>query len=480
MARWTAHLTIVAFVVGAACLALPGQTQPLAFSIETAKTTYELGEPILIAVIADNPSAQAVETVFHAGFTGPRGLLTFEVVGPGGQVIPYEGDQARLSPPGFWPRYRVPPHGYLIKVVDLLDAYHLTQPGVYRLRATYRMPFQPNPAEKANDFPHALPAEVTSNELTIYVLPTVYDPGLQPRPRAMEVRGERVEQGAPKVIEHGPGPNVIERGPAQPLALSIATDRTTCELGEPVLIALIADNPSAQVVETVFNPVFSGPAPTGLLTFEVIGPGGQALPYEGEEAQLSPPGMWSRYRVPPHGSLIKVVNLLDAYHLKQPGLYLLRATYRMPFQRDPAKPGFDFPHALPAEVTSNELTITVLPTAYVRHQAPQPGAVEARGQRMEQGTCLAPLRGLAYHLGAAIVGNGDQGSAELMASGGARVSVAAGRREASANGQPLRLVMAPRSMDGDLIVPLRSVAEALGAKVIWDDAQSRAYIMPRA
>ena len=447
-----------------------GPGKPLAFSIETDKTSCDLGEPVLIAVIADNLGAQAVETVFNPVFSGPAptGFLTFEVIGRSGQALPYEGVWADFVPPAMWPKHRVPPGGYLIEVVDLLEAYNLSKPDIYRLRATYRMPFQPDPAKLGFDFPHALPADATSNELTITVLPSAYA-GAQPGPRTMEVRGERVEQGGPKVIEHGP---------AQPLAFSIETDKTTCELGEPILVAVIADNMSSQTVETVFEPAFMDPA--GLLTFEVVGTSGQALPYEGVLGQPLPPGMWPRYRVPPRGYLIEVVDLLEAYNLSKPDVYRLRATYRMPSQPDPAKPGFDFPHALPAEVTSNELTIVVLPGGYARRQPPQPGAVEARGQRVEQGTCLVPLRGLAYHLGATIVGNGDQGTAELMASKGARVSVAAGRREASANGRPLHLVMAPRSMDGDLIVPLRPVAEALGAKVIWDDAQSRAYIVPRA
>jgi len=171
----------------------------------------------------------------------------------------------------------------------------------------------------------------------------------------------------------------------EPLTLSIEADKTNCERGEPILIAVIADNLSSKTVETVFAPGFTNPPPLGLLTFEVVNTSGQVLPYEGELARTVPPGMWPKYRVPPGASLIEVVNLLDAYNLRKPDVYRLRATCRMPFPRNPADPDSSFPYALPTEVTSNELTITVLPGSDTSRQPRRPTGMRVRGQYMELG-----------------------------------------------------------------------------------------------
>jgi hypothetical protein len=83
------------------------------------------------------------------------------------------------------------------------------------------------------------------------------------------------------------------------------------------------------------------------------------------------------------------------------------------------------------------------------------------------GRVFVPLRGVFERLGASVV----YSSGTINATEGDRViSLQIGSSQATVNGQPETLDVAPFIIGASTYVPLRFVSEALGASVSWDDA----------
>jgi len=92
-----------------------------------------------------------------------------------------------------------------------------------------------------------------------------------------------------------------------------------------------------------------------------------------------------------------------------------------------------------------------------------------------QGAVLVPLRGVFEALGATV--NYDASSKTITANkGSANVVLQLGSTIASVNGQTQMLSQAARTVDGTTLVPLRFVAQALGATVAWNESTSTVQI----
>jgi hypothetical protein len=92
---------------------------------------------------------------------------------------------------------------------------------------------------------------------------------------------------------------------------------------------------------------------------------------------------------------------------------------------------------------------------------------------VDAGRVFVPLRGVFEQLGASVVySNGT-----INATGNGRnISLAIGSTQATVNGQPQTIDVAPFIVGASTYVPLRFISEALGDSVSWDDAQSIAAI----
>ena len=87
------------------------------------------------------------------------------------------------------------------------------------------------------------------------------------------------------------------------------------------------------------------------------------------------------------------------------------------------------------------------------------------------GRILVPLRDVFEALGASVAY--DAASRSIQAVKGSRtVSLRVGSTAAQVNGQMIRLSAKPRVRRGTTLVPVRFVAEALGAQVTWDAQNS--------
>ncbi len=97
--------------------------------------------------------------------------------------------------------------------------------------------------------------------------------------------------------------------------------------------------------------------------------------------------------------------------------------------------------------------------AVVRFPGVQPDTVEGR--------VMVPLRGVLERLGASVEWNADDRS--LVATRGDRdVYLPVGSRLAQVEGRPVRLDAPAILVGGSILVPLRFIAESLGAAVKWD------------
>ncbi len=92
---------------------------------------------------------------------------------------------------------------------------------------------------------------------------------------------------------------------------------------------------------------------------------------------------------------------------------------------------------------------------------------------IQAGRVFVPLRGVFEQLGASVV----YSDGTINATGNGRdISLRIGSTQATVNGQPQTLDVAPFIVGESTYVPLRFISEALGDSVTWDDANSIAAI----
>ncbi|MGG6311394.1 stalk domain-containing protein [Paenibacillus macerans] len=104
-------------------------------------------------------------------------------------------------------------------------------------------------------------------------------------------------------------------------------------------------------------------------------------------------------------------------------------------------------------------------------------AIELDGQRLqpetppvlENGSVLVPMRSVFEALGAKLAWDGASKTVTAT-KGDATLVYRIGDKVAQLNGRTMALAMPGRISDGATLVPLRFVSEALGSEVIWDGA----------
>jgi S1-C subfamily serine protease/outer membrane protein assembly factor BamB len=100
--------------------------------------------------------------------------------------------------------------------------------------------------------------------------------------------------------------------------------------------------------------------------------------------------------------------------------------------------------------------------------------------RNEDGRLLVPMRSLFEELGCTVSWDADRKAITATTATGVNVFLQVGLSVAQVNGQIMLLDMPPKIVDGRTLVPLRFVAEALGADVKWDGTTQTAAIAPAA
>jgi len=86
---------------------------------------------------------------------------------------------------------------------------------------------------------------------------------------------------------------------------------------------------------------------------------------------------------------------------------------------------------------------------------------------MQTGRVFVPLRGVFENLGASV----DYDNGQITATGdNTEISLTIGSTQATVNGSPVTIDVAPFIVGESTYVPLRFVSQALGANVYWDEA----------
>jgi hypothetical protein len=92
---------------------------------------------------------------------------------------------------------------------------------------------------------------------------------------------------------------------------------------------------------------------------------------------------------------------------------------------------------------------------------------------VQAGRVFVPLRGVFQQLGASVV----YANGQINATGNGRtISLTIGSTQAVVNGQPAVLDVAPFVVGSRTLVPLRFIAQSLGASVNWNDSTSTVTI----
>src|ERR1051325_8015644 len=119
-----------------------------------------------------------------------------------------------------------------------------------------------------------------------------------------------------------------------------------------------------------------------------------------------------------------------------------------------------------------------------RHDAPREIQVIVNGDRIDfksigpreiNGRLLVPLRGVLEKLGAFV--EGDVATHTVLANReGTKIEIPIGSRFATVNGERMHVDVAPITILGHTMVPLRFLSETLGARVNWDEQTNTARI----
>jgi hypothetical protein len=107
--------------------------------LEPSDTTYGVDDdvPVRVLLINDGDDPVTVNNRFAVSSPGGPGELTFTVLGPDGEPLPF-GARVNLGRPGPEDVAPVRPAGCVGTTIDLVDYFDLSEPGTYRITATYR------------------------------------------------------------------------------------------------------------------------------------------------------------------------------------------------------------------------------------------------------------------------------------------------------------------------------------------------------
>lgn len=94
---------------------------------------------------------------------------------------------------------------------------------------------------------------------------------------------------------------------------------------------------------------------------------------------------------------------------------------------------------------------------------------------VENGLCLAPLRPVMEAMGAELFWNQQEGAVTASLAGVTLIATP-GSLIAGVNGREYSLPVAPVVRDGEVVVPLRAVADIFKTSVGWDETSSSAFL----
>lgn len=98
---------------------------------------------------------------------------------------------------------------------------------------------------------------------------------------------------------------------------------------------------------------------------------------------------------------------------------------------------------------------------------------------IENGRTLVPLRTIFEEMGMEV--GWDSETSSITATGkGNSISMRVNETSAYVNGEPLNMDVAPKVVDGRTLIPVRFIAESLGADVKWDGENRIVYIKENA
>jgi hypothetical protein len=88
---------------------------------------------------------------------------------------------------------------------------------------------------------------------------------------------------------------------------------------------------------------------------------------------------------------------------------------------------------------------------------------------------MIPLRVIAENLGANVQWDSKENRIDMLRKG-SKIQLWIGKTEADKDGQKIPLDVAPEVVNDRTFIPLRFVAEAFGCKVEWDDLTQTAKV----
>lgn len=97
------------------------------------------------------------------------------------------------------------------------------------------------------------------------------------------------------------------------------------------------------------------------------------------------------------------------------------------------------------------------------------------GPYVKDDRTMVPLRAIAENLGANVQWNSKENRIDMLRKGN-KIQLWIGKTEADRDSQKIPLDVAPEVVDDRTFVPLRFVAEAFGCKVEWDDLTQTAKV----
>jgi hypothetical protein len=112
------------------------------------------------------------------------------------------------------------------------------------------------------------------------------------------------------------------------------------------------------------------------------------------------------------------------------------------------------------KLPEREITVTI--DGQAQAYDPSPGMVD--------GLVLVSVRGISNSLGASVKWDEDTRSASISKKGNV-VTLQLNSKTAIMNGRPTQLEVKPQLISERMVIPIRFISEALGAKVIWQGAR---------
>ncbi|MFI7483392.1 hypothetical protein ACH9EU_13385 [Kocuria sp. M1R5S2] len=107
--------------------------------LEPFRSTYGVDDdvPVRVLLVNDGEDPVTVNARLAVSSPGGPGELTFSVIGPQGEPLPF-GARVNLGRPGAEDVATIAPAHSAGSEVDLVDYFDLSEPGTYRVSAAYR------------------------------------------------------------------------------------------------------------------------------------------------------------------------------------------------------------------------------------------------------------------------------------------------------------------------------------------------------